>query len=95
MAVTIAPLKPRIGAEIRGLDLSTPIPDEDFARVRQAFYDHDVIAIRGGAFHVTSVGDTTTAGLEATGDTTLDGNLEVLGGTTLDQAARRLAKLRV
>ena len=50
MSVTITPLEPRIGAEVRGLDLTAPIPDEDFARVRQAFYDHDVIVIRGAAF---------------------------------------------
>jgi taurine dioxygenase len=50
MAVSITPLKPCIGAEIRGLDLSVPIADEDFARVRQAFHDHGVIVVRGGPF---------------------------------------------
>ncbi|MGE0797229.1 MAG: TauD/TfdA dioxygenase family protein [Lautropia sp.] len=50
MEITITPLAPQIGAEIRGLDLSAPIADEDFERVRRAFYQHDVIVVRGGAF---------------------------------------------
>ena len=50
MSISIRPLAPNIGAEIEGLDLSRPIPDEDFEKVRQAFYDHAVIAIRGSVF---------------------------------------------
>ena len=50
MTLTITPLEPGIGARVQGLDLSRPIPDAEFEQVRQAFYAHGVIAIRGGAF---------------------------------------------
>ncbi|MBA2961991.1 MULTISPECIES: TauD/TfdA dioxygenase family protein [Ramlibacter] len=50
MAITITPLRPSIGAEVRGLDLTGPIGDGDFAKIRQAFYDHDLLVVRGGPF---------------------------------------------
>ena len=35
-----------LGAEITGLDLSQPLPDDLFARVVQAFHDHEVVVFR-------------------------------------------------
>lgn len=42
----IAPLNPVIGAEISGVDLSRPIPDEQFAELREAFLAHHVLVFR-------------------------------------------------
>ncbi|MDP6391219.1 MAG: TauD/TfdA family dioxygenase [Alphaproteobacteria bacterium] len=47
MTLTITQFDAPFGAEIRGLDLSAPIADEDFAAVEQAWLDHHVVAIRG------------------------------------------------
>ena len=35
-----------MGAEIIGADFSKPVSNDDFARILQAFYDHQVLAIR-------------------------------------------------
>ena len=50
MTITVHPLTLAIGAEIRGLDLSAPISENDFETVRRAYYDHTVIVLRGGSF---------------------------------------------
>jgi len=36
-----------LGAEIRGVDLSRPIDDDTFEEIRKAFYEHEVIYVRG------------------------------------------------
>lgn len=50
MPVSVKPLTPIIAAEIHGLDLAAPVSDEDFEKVRQAFYRHGVIVVRGHPF---------------------------------------------
>jgi len=40
------PLAPALGAEIRGLDLSSPLSDSAVAAVRQAWLDHQVLVFR-------------------------------------------------
>jgi taurine dioxygenase len=45
--LTIQPLAPRIGSEIRGVDLSRPLVDEDFARIRDALYGNCIVLLRG------------------------------------------------
>ncbi|MDO9437015.1 TauD/TfdA family dioxygenase [Hydrogenophaga sp.] len=50
MPITIHPLAPHLGAEIRGLDLAQPLSDQDFETVRQAFYDHGLIVVRDHPF---------------------------------------------
>ena len=44
MEFEVRPLAPKIGAEIRGLDLSKPLPDETMALVRKVWLDH-VVAV--------------------------------------------------
>ena len=44
--IRIRPLSDDIGAEIRGVDLSRPMRDEDFAKVYQAWLDHLVLLFR-------------------------------------------------
>ena len=44
MEFEVRPLTPKIGAEIRGLDLSKPLPDEIMAKVRKVWLDH-VVAV--------------------------------------------------
>ncbi len=43
----LRPLSPTIGAEIRGVDLSKDIADEQFAEIRRAADEHLVLAFRG------------------------------------------------
>src|SRR5579875_155348 len=43
----IRPLAPTIGAEVRGLDLRRPIDAATGAALRQAWYDHAVLLVRG------------------------------------------------
>ncbi len=43
----ITPLSDHLGAEIRGIDLSRPVPDEIRARLNEAFSQYGVLAIRG------------------------------------------------
>ena len=45
------PLSPFLGAEISGLDLSREIPAAVAKQVRDLFYEHQVIAIRGQDIH--------------------------------------------
>ena len=40
-------LSPALGAEIRGVDASKPVPDADFARILDAWHEHLVILLRG------------------------------------------------
>ena len=41
------PLAPLIGVEVRGVDLSQPLGDVAFAKIRDAFHRHCVILLRG------------------------------------------------
>ena len=43
----VVPLNPHIGAEMRGLDMSQPLGDEDIAAINEAFLKHSVIVFRG------------------------------------------------
>jgi taurine dioxygenase len=43
----VTKLGERLGAEISGVDLSRPLPDELFAQVAKAFFDHEVVVFRG------------------------------------------------
>jgi taurine dioxygenase len=45
MAVTVTPLRAPLGAEITGIDLRRPLPDDVFAAVRRALVDHLVVVI--------------------------------------------------
>ncbi|GAB5482375.1 MAG: TauD/TfdA family dioxygenase [Parasphingorhabdus sp.] len=45
-AFEIHPLTPAIGAELSGINLSDPQPDETIANIRQALLDHKVIFFR-------------------------------------------------
>ena len=47
MAIRVTPLSGHTGAEISGIDLSRPLADADFARIRQALLDHVVFVISG------------------------------------------------
>ena len=38
---------PHIGAEVSGVDLGAPLPDDVFAQVRDAFHEHSVLVFRG------------------------------------------------
>ena len=41
--VTVVPLHPCLGARVEGVDLTTPLPDETFARIAAAFDEHSVL----------------------------------------------------
>lgn len=43
----LIPLTPSFGAEVRGVDLTRPIPSETVAALRQALFDHAVLLFRG------------------------------------------------
>lgn len=45
--ITAEPMTPHIGAEIRGVDLSRPLEDAQFARILEHFHRHGVIFFRG------------------------------------------------
>ena len=47
MPMSVVPLHPVIGAEIKGVDLTKPIDKETQALCRKAFEDHVVVVIRG------------------------------------------------
>jgi len=47
MAIRVTPLSGHTGADISGVDLSRPLADADFARIRQALLDHVVIVLSG------------------------------------------------
>jgi taurine dioxygenase len=78
----IRPLTPAIGAELVGLDLSRPLPDETVAAVRAALVHHGVLFFRGQ--HLTP--DSQTAFARQFGDLTpahpvipaIEGHPEVL-----------------
>ena len=46
---TIRPLTPTLGAEVLGADLSQPLSDTEFAAIRRALLDHQVIFFRDQA----------------------------------------------
>ena len=46
-SIHVVPLGPGIGAEVTGVDLSTPLSDATFAAVLDAFHQHAVIVLRG------------------------------------------------
>jgi len=46
MTVSIEPFDSALGAEVRGLDISRPIDDDSFERVRQAYEDYSVLLFR-------------------------------------------------
>src|SRR5689334_12177981 len=43
MAITVTPLHPHIGAELRGVDLTRPVPPDDLAAIDAAFLRHAVL----------------------------------------------------
>jgi taurine dioxygenase len=47
MSVTVHPLSPAIGAEIRGVDMSGRIGEATFSIIHQAWLDHGVLLFRG------------------------------------------------
>ena len=47
MPVTVHPVSPAIGAEIRGVDTSKPFDAQTMAQVRKAWLDHEVLIFRG------------------------------------------------
>ena len=47
MTIQIKPTGCAVGAEVVGADLTKPIPDADFATIRDAFYTHEVLFFRG------------------------------------------------
>lgn len=53
MVLTVTPMSPVLGAEIRGVDLTGEIDDATFAAIRQAFHDHSVIVFRDQATPMT------------------------------------------
>ncbi len=46
MSFDVRPLSPVLGAEVIGLDLSAPLRDAEFARIRTAFETHSVLVFR-------------------------------------------------
>lgn len=49
MAFTVNPLSPAGAAEVVGLDCSRPLAADDLAKLKQAFLDHPILAIRDQA----------------------------------------------
>jgi taurine dioxygenase len=47
MAIQIKPSGAALGAEITGADLTQPLSDVEFAQIRAAFYEHEVLFFRG------------------------------------------------
>jgi taurine dioxygenase len=47
MTMSIVPMHPVIGAEIKGVDLTKPVDNETQAKIRKAFEDHVVVVFRG------------------------------------------------
>ncbi|MBI5719574.1 MAG: TauD/TfdA family dioxygenase [Burkholderiales bacterium] len=45
--ITFSPLTPLFGIETADVDLSQPLSDTDFKAIEQAFYAHQVLALRG------------------------------------------------
>ncbi len=44
--IALTPIKGRFGCEVVGADLSHPLPDDDFNRIRQAWFDHSFLVFR-------------------------------------------------
>jgi taurine dioxygenase len=44
--ILLTPMQGRFGCEVIGADLSRPLPDADFARIRQAWFDHSFLVFR-------------------------------------------------
>jgi len=44
--ISFSPLSPLYGAETCDVDLSQPLSDADFKQIEQAFYAHQVLALR-------------------------------------------------
>ena len=49
MAIAVTPLHPHIGAELRGVDLTRPVPPDDLAAIDAAFARHAVLVFPGQA----------------------------------------------
>ena len=47
MAIEVIPLHPALGAEVRGVDLTRPVPSEAFCEIEAAFNRHAVLVFRG------------------------------------------------
>jgi taurine dioxygenase len=47
MTITVTPVSDALGAEITGVDLSTPLDPTDEADIRQAFLDHQLLIFPG------------------------------------------------
>ena len=47
MPLTVHKLAPHIGAEVRGIDLASPINDATFAAIERAWLNHGVLLFRG------------------------------------------------
>ncbi len=47
MSIQIKPTGAALGAEIVGADLTRPLSDDDFATIRDGFYEHEVVYFRG------------------------------------------------
>ena len=47
MPIQIKPSGSALGAQVAGADLTKPIGDADFAKIRNAFYTHEVLFFRG------------------------------------------------
>lgn len=47
MSIQIKPSGTALGAQVIGADLTQPIADADFAKIRDAFYQHEVLYFRG------------------------------------------------
>lgn len=52
MSFELAPFKGAVGAEVRGLDLRDPLPDETAAALRAAWHRHHVLLLRGQTIDV-------------------------------------------
>ena len=50
MAIALTRLDAPIGAMVEGLDLTRPLPDEDFAALRSALFAHQALVVRGQKF---------------------------------------------
>jgi alpha-ketoglutarate-dependent taurine dioxygenase len=46
MTVTISKLEEHIGAEIQDIDITSPIDDETFEQLRDAFYKYSVLVFQ-------------------------------------------------
>ena len=46
-SVTVVPSDSKLGADIENVDIRQPLDDESFARIQQAWYDHQVLRFRG------------------------------------------------